>query len=139
MPNNVELLDQLHRVAQGVPDDLLHMQDFVSNAVCGTARCLVGWARVDNWFIENTEIGSVVDPEFGTGTEELANLFDLSYRDAKNLFGMNLQRYWDGHCVSKQEVLDNIDRLRRGEETVPYKVLQEEESGASALDTRPTA
>lgn len=121
---NIEALQQLRRVVQDAPDDLLHMRAVVEEAACGTARCALGWCIVDPWFQKNTAIndiypidysrpGLVLDP----GTQAL---FDISCQDANNLFGGNLGRSIDEHAVSKEEVLWNIDELLAGRHALPY-------------------
>lgn len=132
-----EILRQLRRVINEAPEHLLHMRAVVEEAACGTARCAFGWAIIDDWFINNTDINEICKSDWNcpyfpvsircsTINLELAELFGISEKDAVNLFATEapvvVSR--NAHDISKQEVLDNIDRLLRGESTVPYKVLE---------------
>lgn len=126
MPN-VERLKQLHRVVSDAPDDLFHMPTWSMCLPCGTAHCALGWAALDPWFLENTEIGGLfAEPsEDGYFTScvtttgaDLAKLFDIERNDSNNLFCYDSGS--TGRMVEKQRVLDNIDRILRGEKTVPY-------------------
>jgi hypothetical protein len=134
MPN-VERLKQLRRVLIEVPEDRLHMTYWSHRAECGTAHCLGGWAAVDPWFQQNTPIHEVfavfpngtVAPASEYGTfGQLAELFDLGEEQANKLFGSNLSIADDPHCVGKNEVLDNIDRLIAGEDAEPYAATHED-------------
>lgn len=126
---NIEALKQLRRVVQNAPDDLFHMRAVVENASCGTARCAFGWALVDPWFQQNTEIldvGTVDLDEHGNinycsmSFYGAANLFDVSDTDANNLFGGELNYGTEEHAVSKEEVIWNIDQLLNDKPALPY-------------------
>lgn len=119
----VERLKQLRRVIEAVPEDRLDMSVWCNPYhACGTSYCAGGWAAVDPWFRENTEIGSifVVDEQNrvehvpdGRTFEKLASLFDIDEDDADELF--------DGpDDVTKRDVINNIDRLIRGEHVLSY-------------------
>jgi len=113
-----EILINLRRVAEAAPEDLLHMTKVVHYANCGTARCLLGWAIIDPWFRANTPIGEEIRETYDWGgipptATPLNEIFCLDEEDCEHLFA-----YGDGelesnnpHCVSKAEVLSNIDSL----------------------------
>lgn len=114
---NIEALKQLYRVVQGAPDDLFHMRRVVEESSCGTARCALGWALIDPWFLDNTEIAATVSTVF-TGSDsylyvskvwELSRVFDLSMEDTNNIFALDaVPCNMEEHSVSKEEVLQSI-------------------------------
>lgn len=129
-----EKLRQLRRVIEAVPDDRLHMRTFCEEGECGTAYCAAGWAAVDPWFRENTDIGDIfgVDSDgtlfvicgYSCVFSDLADLFGLTRTDADRLFGADLEPDVTApHAVNKTEVLNNIDLLLAGEKTKPYRVI----------------
>lgn len=142
MPN-IENLQQLRRVVNDAPDELLHMRAVVEKAGCGTARCAIGWAIIDPWFQANTKINDILPAnwsstslcakpsEFHAGVnltrvDQLAELFGISKESVNNLFALDLCQYEDPHAVSKAEVLDNIDLLIAGFHAVEYAAARDE-------------
>lgn len=126
MPN-IEVLQQLRRVAEEAPEDLLHMNVIYEEASCGTAHCLLGWASIDPWFQKNTRINDAIP--IGYDQQGIDGLrvgpilrdifeFDEYSRDVSNLFAF--KDCIGPHDVSKEKVINNIDRLIRGKHTVPY-------------------
>lgn len=128
-------LKQLRRVVAAAPDDRLHMARWCETADCGTAYCAAGWAAVDPWFRENTEIGTI----FGVrddGTiypnslvwrplSALARLFAISIHASCHLFG-NVPCSADPHAVTKAMVLANIDLILAGKPAQHYGTMKEE-------------
>lgn len=154
---NRDLMLQLRRVAEAAPEHRLHMRNFCeSEAACGTAYCLAGFAAVDPWFRANTTINRILEvaeddetgellvyetgvlPEGVSKTDEervyalsatfvgLGRLFDLRPADAYNLFGGGLDYAAGEHAVGKDEVLWNVDALLRGEAARPYAASGED-------------
>jgi len=129
---NVPVLKQLRRVAKSAPEEQLHMTTFVdTNAPCGTARCLLGWAIIDPWFQKHTRINEVLpagfeDTHFGLGPKHkkiLKEMLGVDARDVSALFAFNSSMYDDPHVVSKAEVLASIDALIAGHSNRPYAGL----------------
>ena len=127
---NVEALTQLRRVVHDAPE--LDM----SKVVCDTARCAVGWAVIDPWFQKNTNLNAIIAAEYRGHTFpdldltclQLSRLFGIELFNADRLFGGGLSADSNPDCVSKQEFLDNIDRLLRGEDAQEYAaVINQEE------------
>lgn len=130
---NRERLEQLRRVIESVPEDRLHMRSVVEIAECGMAYCAAGWAACDPWFQAEGFVPAVVIV-YKRGSEreildasmdffEAARFFGLSQEDTINLFGGELSPSTPKHAVGKEEILENIDRLLRGEPTRPYEWL----------------
>lgn len=116
----VRRLTLLREIIVTVEEDKLHMKTFVHHAQCGTAYCAAGWAAQHPYFkrIHMTLSNLCRSPNpFGI----LERTFCLSREDTVALFAGNLEINDPDHCASKQEVIDNIDRLLRGEPAVPYK------------------
>jgi hypothetical protein len=88
---------------------------------------------VDPWFLTNTNISSLAGRRYGNIDEMymdfagVQKLFDLSEEDADNLFGADFLAMVGPHAVSRQEVLDNIDRLLAGEPAWQYDAVREDE------------
>jgi len=135
-----KLLTQLRRVAEAAPEERLHMRAYCEDAECGTAYCLAGWARIDEWFIKHTSITHI----FSLDTEgfvraaydtydqsgvppivRLGEMFDIGTDAAHDLFGGQLLKDSDPHAVTKAEVLAQIDRLLAGQDTEPYAAVPE--------------
>ena len=125
MPN-IEALTRLREIIVAAPEDNLHMLTFTEKARCGTAYCAVGFAACDPWFQERgikfgqlcrymVQMGPVPDV-FGISLENSNTLFAYDYDDIN-------ANCMDPHCITKQEVLDNIDRLLRGEDAKTYDAL----------------
>jgi len=127
----------------------LVMRDFSSTMSCGTAYCAAGWARLDLVLQNTTRICEAFDVSdlnktvyfsrtaletFGVSEEGegllimtvLGIVFGISDEDADNLFGGELSFAYGEYDVSKEEVLENIDRILRGEPAIPYEALTEE-------------
>lgn len=132
----INALQQLRRVVETAPDELLHMNAVVSEASCGTARCAIGWCIVDPWFQKNTDLNDLLPADwseetFGCANDEsdavdrrmigIADIFGLGRRDTDYLFGANLSPSSLGHEVTKAEVLWNIDELLAGRHALPYR------------------
>jgi hypothetical protein len=125
-----ERLQQLRRVVAAAPADRFVMDRFCTVGLpCGTAYCAAGWAVLDPWFQKETpmlgcfELASrdqetmVKAYDGRTCFRELASVFDLDCIETEVLFGAGLPV----DCkVSQVAVIANIDRLLRGEETIPY-------------------
>jgi hypothetical protein len=127
---NRERLEQLRRVVLAAPPERFHMRTWCEKALCGTAYCAAGWAAVDPWFRENTDIERIfrvghdgmVYAEIFTPTDGLAKIFDISSADSRNLFGGDLNpTYSDPHGVSQKDVVANIDRILAGLPAEPYE------------------
>lgn len=131
---NVERLLQLRRVVEAAPDDRFHMRAFYEEASCGTAYCAAGWAAVDPWFQEHTEIGSIfrvgrdglLEILSGTPFRRLSHIFEIGANNSWKLFGWGVARNPDPHAVSKAEVIENIDRLLAGKSAELYKAAKDE-------------
>lgn len=128
-------LEELYRVADQAPDDLLHMNAVVRKGTCGTARCLLGWMIVDPWFRYNSFIGelpldfdSAHFPQMAT-TLKLKKLLGLGSKDeADTLFaGTANPHFTDGHAISKAEVLAAIKTVQKGKKLLPYRALRWDE------------
>ena len=63
-PEQAEALQQLYRVAEEAPEDLIHMRAIVEQVSCGTARCLLGWAIIDPWLQKNTTINDIIPADW---------------------------------------------------------------------------
>ncbi len=138
---NEQAMRELRRVVEAAPEDRLHMRSFCETAACGTARCAAGWAAIDSWFRENTQInkylvvcnegtvyatGCVGDDGVWRGTiAGLATIFDIDREDARYLFGGDLDIGAAEHAVTKDEVLWNIDEMLAGREALPYAATLE--------------
>lgn len=130
-----ERLKELRRVVEAAPEERFEMKHFCTEASCGTAYCAAGWAAIDPWFQENTEILDIFDisidddgayveeKDDGATFEYLAEMFDISPQDTTNLFGGNLFRY--SKTVPKGLVLKNIDSLLKGRKTSQYIVANQ--------------
>jgi hypothetical protein len=98
---------------------------FSQETDCGTAYCAAGWAVVDPWFREHTDLGATTRlREDGSlkwlirpAWEVLAWVFGLSGEEVSALF------YPDKDRVTKEEVLINIDRLIAGRPARLYSQL----------------
>jgi hypothetical protein len=125
-----ERLRQLRRVVAAAPADRFEMRRFcTAGQPCGTAYCAAGWAALDPWFQKETPMSDyfdLVDHEQGTLVlandnrncfRGLATIFDLDGIESKELFGACLP---SGCKVFPAAVIANIDRLLRGEATIPY-------------------
>jgi hypothetical protein len=124
---NITALRQLRRVVENAPDDLLHMRNYREMSSCGTARCAAGWAAVDPWFNSHglqaaTDGSPVIFGEWRGGIS-LLKFFRLSETQMRHLFMIDQddELYEDPHSVSKRQVLNQIDRILRGEPTKPYR------------------
>jgi hypothetical protein len=114
MPN-IERLRQLRRVVAAAPDDERFDMRFIDKEKgCGTAHCAYGWARVDPWFLEKTEIRAM---DYLASPGE----FDLSPRNVEWLFDPPITGLTTGPTM-KALVLANIDRLIAGQPAIPYPV-----------------
>jgi hypothetical protein len=137
---NIKRLVQLRRVVEAAPEDRLHMRTWCESAACGTAYCAAGWAAIDPWFREHTEIETIFnvwDSEDGevmvhavadrNVCHDLAHFFGIDEDDANNLFAAFAHRGMDPHAISRAEVLGNIDALLEGGVTEPYDALRVDE------------
>ncbi len=123
--SRTRLLLELRRVCESIPDDLLHMRSLEEQSPCGTARCLLGWARLDPWLQENSELGTTsAVPSWMffnyVYSHDLARIFQVSRDDASHLFALDINRDVPEHAVSKSEVLWNLDQLIAGKPALPY-------------------
>lgn len=130
-PEQTEALQQLYRVAEEAPEELLHMRAVVEKASCGTARCLLGWAIIDPWFQKNTIINDILPPDWNERIlpshkeSFLDEIFGINCEDTDNLFALNMHAYADEHAVSKDEVLWNLRELIAGNSALPYEATED--------------
>ncbi len=128
---NIERLKELRRVVLAAPEHQFHMRTWCEKADCGTARCAAGWAAVDPWFQENTEIleiFAVDEAKFVTPVTDfscfsaIGKLFGIEYRQSCHVFGSDPCGLGmsDPHSVSKDQVVANIDALIAGTPTKSY-------------------
>jgi hypothetical protein len=124
-----ERLEQLRRVVLAAPADRFHMRTWCEKSPCGTAYCAAGWAAIDPWFQDNTEIGEVLDVNYDgmifthcfNVTYKLSRIFDISSDDSDRLFGAWLSPdYSDPHGVTREDVVENIDRILAGKPAISY-------------------
>ncbi len=116
MPNR-EALTNLRRVVAAAPEERFDMRD----VVCGTSRCALGWCFLDPWFMEHHLGGlTVYDIDFYKAGE----IFGLGYDDRRALFAGSAMLSMRPDVVSRQEVLENIDRLLAGELAQTYRALR---------------
>lgn len=120
----VRRLTLLREIIVGVEEDKLHMARFIHiGAVCGTAYCAAGWAAQHPYF---KRIGLRINTLSWRGGVTpfclLGRIFLLNSENTSALFGGNLDTDAPDHCVSKQAVINNIDRLLRGERAQHYEV-----------------
>jgi hypothetical protein len=133
---NTQALTELRRVIAAVPDQLLIMDAIRTDVPCGTAYCALGWAAADAWFRTHTriaahlrysEIQQSVVIETQAALQELATTtFNLSITDAIRMFDLTATA---SQNTTKQEVLDNIDRLLQGKHAKPYRTRFEDQAG----------
>jgi hypothetical protein len=126
---NEENLRQLRRVVEAAPEERFHMRSIAEMASCGTAFCALGWFALDPWARANTSIVSIVYAFYSCLSA--ASLFGISEGEAEHLFGISLPGTCNPHCVTKAEVLWNIDELLAGRTTRPYAAL----AGFSVYDS----
>lgn len=122
-------MKQLRRVVEAAPEDRFEMKNFCTESSCGTAYCAAGWAALDPWFQENTDILDIFDVEVigslayvkeahDNTFSRLQLMFGLSAVEADDLFGGELHRL--SPPVPKSFVLENIDSILAGDPTIPY-------------------
>lgn len=127
---NIEALTQLRRVVEAAPEELFHMRSVVEKSSCGTARCAFGWALIDPWFAQNTNIAKCVEPHshymnsFYIISYAAAELFDILQINVDRLLAINADNTMDPHAISCQEVIDNIDRLLAGHPAESYRAMR---------------
>jgi hypothetical protein len=124
---NLECLRQLRRVVEAAPEDRFDMRRFSTPTDCGTAYCAAGWAAIDPWFREHTELGRAF--RVGVGgmlgwdddlAEVLGEVFGLTDGETNRLFGM----FVGESCgVTRRLVLASIDRLLAGKAARSYADL----------------
>lgn len=125
-----EALKQLLRVAKAAPAHLLHMRAFTETADCGTAFCLAGWASIDPWFRKNTKINDLLPANnefpqfFVVDRERLAEIFDITGKQAEDLFALDIVTSAEPHAISKAEVVRQVKALIDGEDIRPYAYLR---------------
>ena len=112
-------LVQLRRVVLAIPDAGFNMRWWSDN--CGTTHCAAGWAALDPWFLQHTELGRYLVPYSASpaGTtvlptsidpiSGLASVFKITPREARALFVAITTR-----PVSRREVVAQIDDLLAG-------------------------
>jgi hypothetical protein len=120
---NTQALQRLRGVAENAPDDLLHMRLYREKAACGTAYCLLGWASLDPWFNERGLVSADRDDRFWLALECIRPILDISPDDCDNLFATEILDDTGPHAISKQEVLDNIDRVIAGGRALRYRAV----------------
>jgi hypothetical protein len=140
-------LTKAREMLLAIDEDRLHMRSVVETAACGTAYCLAGWMAVDPWFRANTAMGELFDvvkgglivrhgepaPAHRDFYYAPGNLLDiaqavlgLTHRDATNLFAGNISSGCTPHAVTREEVINNLDRLLADDETVKYAAVRPE-------------
>jgi hypothetical protein len=131
---NVEVLQQLERVLDSIPETRFDMEAWTDNGRCGTTHCLAGWARLDEWMLANTRIEEIFTAQelkpgefrvssIGGGTTAVGRLADMCgvhADDAAALFAWRSNRSGRRGMpnVPKESVRENLRRLARGE--APY-------------------
>jgi hypothetical protein len=121
---NVECLRQLRRVVEAAPEDRFDMRWISTLTDCGTAYCTAGWAGIDPWFRQHTELGRAFRVGLGGMlnwdedlAEVLGKVFGLTDRETYRLFGLFVG---EGDEATRRHVLANIDRLLAGEPARSY-------------------
>lgn len=135
MPN-VEVLKQIERVLEGIPQEKLDMSDWSSECCsCGSTHCLAGWARLDPWMQDNTNICElfdaradprnpnhfIVEPAGDGGWEAitgLADMCDIDVSDAERLFAWGTGV--GDAIVPKVYVAQNIQNVADGKRAGDY-------------------
>lgn len=120
---NRQHLLELLRVAEAIPEDHIHMGAFRTKLDCGTVYCLAGYAALDPYFQRHglkikfrQRIGDTyTGPE---NFDRLIEFFGLERDDAYNLFAGYMNK--NDNPIRKETVIENIDRLLRGEHALPY-------------------
>ena len=129
MKRDIAALTELRRVCVNAPEHLFHMTNFVQEAPCGTARCLLGWAAIDPYFQRDVDpivsAGGKVKPfvNWLRTQNNVARHLGIGGKESALLFAGIICIYDDGHSVSKEEVLWNIDELIAGREVLPYEAV----------------
>lgn len=122
MPN-IERLEQLKRVVRDAPDHLFGMAWVDDDTDCGTVRCAWGWASVDPWFRQNTDIDergfAGADDLFGISWESAESLFCPDYLAQDREESTEEYARW-ANSIAKAEVIANIDRVIAGKRPVAY-------------------
>ena len=123
-----ERLLQLRRVVLAAPESRFDMNHFR----CGTAMCAAGWAASDPWFTERglhlAGEGDAVAIRFAEDSFDsfsaLEVFFLLSAQDTERLFAA--EAISGTGPITKEEVIENIDRILAGEPARTYRAIEEE-------------
>ncbi len=105
-----------------------------TTASCGTAYCFAGWLAVDPWFQKNTSILDIFDVHRPKDQKDwiveristcntftdLALLLDIGKKYADFLFGGNLDVEGDPHAVTKDMIIENLDRILNDDHPLSY-------------------
>ena len=122
---NIERLQQLRRVVKAAPEDLWDMSGFNSHTDCGTAHCAAGWAALDPWFQEKTEILSIFDAL----NDEVWQRSTTTHYQLMKLFGLTVKQTSDlfyNYSLKKWEVVTLLDMLIRKAKRANRKVTVEQ-------------
>jgi hypothetical protein len=118
---DLECLRQLRRVVEAAPEGRFDMSTLCDRGPCGTVHCAAGWAAVDPWFRENTELGRsfAVDRDGmfryrGRPAEVLERAFGLDEGDVERLF------FDADDDTTRADVLASIDHLFAGRPAPTY-------------------
>lgn len=146
MPKLTPLL-QLQRLVSSVPPDKFAMDRICRPHRTGPIRDPIGWMAVDRWFQVNTPIGGVLNPKCeligqqdngrDTVFTAVTGIFGLTMRDTTVLFAYSGQakvRFsyegvpttFEPRDITRQDFLDNLARVIRGEAPKPYELLWRE-------------
>ena len=123
-----ERLLQLRRVVLAAPESRFDMNHFR----CGAAMCAAGWAASDPWFTERglhlAGEGDAVAIRFAEDSFDsfsaLEVFFLLSAQDTERLFAA--EAISGTGPITKEEVIENIDRILAGEPARTYRAIEEE-------------
>lgn len=123
-------LEELRRVVAAAPPERFHMRYWVDVfGDCGIAYCAAGWMALDPWFQRRGWRIEVQDDlvrhrlfSVEQDWEALEAFFDLTKEESWALFGYGDGRRLDAepHLITPEMVIDNIDRLLRGDAPVDY-------------------
>jgi hypothetical protein len=112
---NLECLRQLRRVVEAAPEDRFDMGTLCDRGRCGTVHCAAGWAAVDPWFREHTELGRFFDVDRdgmfryrGRPAKVLERVFGLDEEDVERLF------FDADDDTTRAQVLASIDHMLAG-------------------------
>ncbi len=122
---NREAMIELRRVVEAAPPELFHMRAWKEKAGCGTAYCAAGWAAIDPWFTERGlthEAMQAASMDFRDSTfDAVRRFFGLTEAEGERLFGTSGTDYYDPHAITREMVIENIDRMLAGKRPRFYR------------------